>query len=196
MKITSFLILLVWACSCCTALPKSRILQSAERTGKPFDAQLDTLIEFRLKKNRVKKERFSLGGKTLFYRNYSYWMAKQSGYWVAFQGKKSNVIYGRGCTSYYNSGKPRLLSSGYPVAAATLYYENGQIALTYQYDFEQQKLLNVFKEYAQNGSPLPLGSLKDGNGTVNYYEPNGQIWGISLYKNGKKIKTEKVKTKK
>ena len=92
MKNLIILFILFSLYSCATHLPlnKKRILSSNTNIVQPFDAKIDTLVEYKLKKGRVKKERFSIDGKVLFYRNYVYW-GQNMDFWTAFQSKKANI---------------------------------------------------------------------------------------------------------
>ncbi len=193
MRIIISLLLLLSMYSCGTNLSKKRILQRNDHVGQPFDSKMDTLVEYRLKHDKVKKERFSIDGKLLFYRTYFYWHKEKVGFWSAFQGKKANGFDGSLCKSYYYRGTPRYISSGYPIALGTFFYENNQIRSKDQYDFEHKKFLNTYEIYSEDGSPLPLGTLKDGNGTVNMYDSKGKLLKIIYFTNGKKTKPEKVK---
>lgn len=72
------------------------------------------------------------------------------------------------------------------------YYPSGQLWTEKQYD--NGRLLNVISLYDSNGKELDKGTLKDGNGLVNYYDENGNIYLKTTYHNGMEIKNETIRS--
>lgn len=71
---------------------------------------------------------------------------------------------------------------------AKWYYDNGQLetVIEYKYDANQKEGLrwNAHKRYDINGKKLKKGTLKNGNGTLNSYDENGNLTSVTTYKNG------------
>lgn len=65
------------------------------------------------------------------------------------------------------------------------YYENGQLWIEKIYN--NGLLLNVNANYDSYGKERDKGTLKDGNGTVKYYDENGIVYTIVTFKEGLKI---------
>lgn len=65
------------------------------------------------------------------------------------------------------------------------YYENGQLWIEKTYN--NGLLLNVTGNYDSHGNERDKGTLKDGNGTVKYYDKNGAVYTIVTFKEGLKI---------
>lgn len=116
---------------------------------------------------------------------------------------------------FFKSGKLKytvLYAAGIREGRAIKYYENGQLnewstykadslqgAYRYYYPdgklwteriYENGRLLNVTKLYGKDGNDLEKGTLKDGDGTVNFYSEEGKIYLTQTYKNGIAIKDE------
>lgn len=68
------------------------------------------------------------------------------------------------------------------------YYPDGKLWTERIYDYG--RLLNVTKLYDKNGHELYKGTLKDGDGTINFYTEEGKIYSTQTYANGLKIKEE------
>ena len=69
------------------------------------------------------------------------------------------------------------------------YYENGNLWIEKEY--QNGLLMNVKGSYDEKGNLRNWGTLKDGNGIVNYYTKEGKIYTIVTYKNGEIISEEK-----
>jgi antitoxin component YwqK of YwqJK toxin-antitoxin module len=68
------------------------------------------------------------------------------------------------------------------------YYESGQIWIEKEY--KDNLLWNVSFSYDSAGKSLDKGTLKDGNGTVRYYDEKGKLYSIEYYEKGQKVKEE------
>lgn len=68
------------------------------------------------------------------------------------------------------------------------FYENGQLWIEKEY--KNGLLMKVIGSYDNLGNPRDKGTIKDGNGTVNYYTEDGIIYSIQTFKDGVKIKEE------
>jgi antitoxin component YwqK of YwqJK toxin-antitoxin module len=79
------------------------------------------------------------------------------------------------------------------------YYKNGKIEGLYQYFYENGQLwiekiydndllMQVLVSYDVKGNEKDKGTLKDGNGTVKYYDEKGNLYDIITYKDGLEIK--------
>jgi antitoxin component YwqK of YwqJK toxin-antitoxin module len=70
------------------------------------------------------------------------------------------------------------------------YHKNGQLwtERTYKNDL----LLNVKGNYSENGKPRDKGTIKDGNGTVKYYNEEGKVYQIITFKKGLEINKKKL----
>ena len=63
------------------------------------------------------------------------------------------------------------------------YYSNAQLKKVLH--FENNLLINCREYYDKNANLLPIGTLKNGNGTFFSYDENGLNKQIFYYKNGK-----------
>lgn len=68
------------------------------------------------------------------------------------------------------------------------YYPSGQLWTETQY--KRGKLMNITGTYDPKGKPRDKGTLKDGNGTINYYTEEGKVYTVATFKDGEKIKNE------
>jgi antitoxin component YwqK of YwqJK toxin-antitoxin module len=68
------------------------------------------------------------------------------------------------------------------------YYDNGQLWIEKEY--ENGLLMNVIGNYDKEGKARDKGTLKDGNGTVNYYTEAGSIYSILTFRDGTKVAEE------
>lgn len=68
------------------------------------------------------------------------------------------------------------------------YYENGQLWIEKEY--RNGLLMNVNVSYDEKGKPRNQGTIKNGNGTVNYYTEDGRIYMIHTLKDGVVVKEE------
>lgn len=68
------------------------------------------------------------------------------------------------------------------------YYSNGQLWVEKEY--KNGLLMNVIGSFDPKGNQRDKGTLKDGNGTVNYYTEEGKIYSVETFEDGKKIKEE------
>lgn len=108
-------------------------------------------------------------------------------YFVKYvMGKKdgqANMYYQDGTLKESSLYKADSLHSIY-----TYYYPDGKIWTERMY--ENGRLLNITKLYGKNGSELYKGTLKNGDGTVNFYTEEGKIYLTRTYANGVAIKEE------
>ena len=58
--------------------------------------------------------------------------------------------------------------------------------------YENGRLLEVFYNYTSDGKEQDKGSLKNGNGTLNYYDLMGKLISIETYKEGKLVEEKKI----
>lgn len=93
---------------------------------------------------------------------------------------------------FYPSGKVQELAiyDKNKVKQIKYYYESGQLWVSKVY--QDEKYYNVLELYDSEGKPLDFGTLKDGNGTVKYYNHNAEVYRIRTFKNGKIVKDEEV----
>ena len=50
--------------------------------------------------------------------------------------------------------------------------------------------MNVNGSYDSNGNSRDYGSIRNGNGTINYYTEEGRIYNTQTFENGLKVKEE------
>lgn len=110
--------------------------------------------------------RYYLGGKNIFSKKY--------------QVEKNGDYFFQSVVDDFNSSKNGV---GY------YYYQNAQLQKVLYY--ENNLLMNCLYQYDKNANPLPIGTLKNGNGTLFTYDENGLNKRTFYYKNGKinKFKT-------
>jgi len=90
--------------------------------------------------------------------------------------------------TYYLSGKVQesfIYNMGLVDGNYRYYYNNGQIWIEKQY--KKGLLMNVVGAFDSKGNQRGSGSLKNGDGTVNYYTEEGKIYLVETFKEGKKI---------
>jgi len=68
------------------------------------------------------------------------------------------------------------------------FYQNGQLWIEKEYNMGL--LMNVKGSYDNQGNLREIGTIKDGNGTVNYYTEDGKIYTVQTFKDGVKIKED------
>jgi antitoxin component YwqK of YwqJK toxin-antitoxin module len=68
------------------------------------------------------------------------------------------------------------------------YYENGQLWVEKEY--KNGLLMNVIGNFDPKGNHRDKGTIKDGNGTVNYYTEEGKVYSRQTFQEGKKIMEE------
>jgi antitoxin component YwqK of YwqJK toxin-antitoxin module len=68
------------------------------------------------------------------------------------------------------------------------YYGNGQLWIEKEYN--NGLLMNVTGSYDTMGNPRDKGTIKDGNGTVNYFTEEGKLYAVQTFRDGKKIGEE------
>jgi len=77
------------------------------------------------------------------------------------------------------------------------YYDNGQLSQEVIYKYSSNDIEGLRWEivalYDQKGKALEKGTLKNGNGTWNFYDNNGNLTTIRTYQNGLLVKTDKYK---
>jgi len=93
--------------------------------------------------------------------------------------------------SYYPDGKVQ--ESYYNVADSIdgvyrYFYPSGQVWTETIY--KNGRMMNITGTYDKNGKERDKGTLKDGNGYVNYYTEDGKIYAVVTFKEGIKIKEE------
>lgn len=89
--------------------------------------------------------------------------------------------------SYYTNGNKQEvynLSMGKEDGVYQYYHENGQLWIEKIY--KKGLLMSVTGNYDAQGKPRNKGTLKNGNGTIHYYTPEGKIYSTETYKNGHK----------
>jgi antitoxin component YwqK of YwqJK toxin-antitoxin module len=93
-------------------------------------------------------------------------------------------------TFYSNGNKQEVFTykMGIEDGIYQYYYENGQ--LWTEQDYNTGLLINVNSSFDPQGKPRNKGTIKDGNGTLNYYSEDGKIYLIRTFKDGKKIKED------
>lgn len=69
------------------------------------------------------------------------------------------------------------------------YYANGQLWIEKEY--ENGLLMNVKCNYTASGVPRDNGTLKNGNGTIIYYNEEGSVYNTETYKDGKLVSNDK-----
>jgi antitoxin component YwqK of YwqJK toxin-antitoxin module len=93
--------------------------------------------------------------------------------------------------SYYQGGKLEesfTYNKGLIDGTYKYYYDNGQLWVEKEY--KNGLLMNVAGSFDRKGNQRDKGSLKDGNGTINFYTQEGKVYSVQTYKEGKKIKEE------
>lgn len=93
--------------------------------------------------------------------------------------------------TYYENGKSEEVftyNKGKEDGIYQYYYENGQLWIEKEY--KNGLLLNVIGSYDSQGNPRDYGTIKNGNGTVNYYTEEGKVYNTQTFKDGVKIKEE------
>jgi antitoxin component YwqK of YwqJK toxin-antitoxin module len=68
------------------------------------------------------------------------------------------------------------------------YYPSGQLWTETVY--KRGKTMNIIGSYDKNGKERDKGTLKDGNGYINYYTEEGKLYTVITFKDGVKIKEE------
>lgn len=68
------------------------------------------------------------------------------------------------------------------------YHSNGQLWV--EKEFKDNLLFNVVANYDSGGHLKDKGTLKNGNGTVKYYDDKGNLYLVEYYKAGEKIREE------
>ena len=71
---------------------------------------------------------------------------------------------------------------------AKQYHENGKLLIEVTYD-EYGDVFNLLQYFGFNGDPLEIGSLKDGNGTVNAYNDDNKLIRVDTYSAGELIES-------
>lgn len=93
--------------------------------------------------------------------------------------------------TYYPNGSREQVShfkNGAPDGTYQYYHANGQLWIEKEYD--NGLLLNIRCNYDESGKSRDFGTLKNGNGTVKYYNRSGEVYSIQTYKDGVKISEE------
>lgn len=68
------------------------------------------------------------------------------------------------------------------------YHPNGQLWIERIYD--KGRTMNVTGSYDANGTARDHGTLKDGNGTVKFYDGDGRLYSVVHFQDGTKVKEE------
>lgn len=206
-----FLTLFIISCG----TKKETVLQNVNRKGQPFDISQDTIVERHFKNNgKLSFEKYMLNEKRLFLKSYYY---KKDGSWEVHQGKTffndegfSNAYYPNGklkivsqfqngkqngkYISYYPNGMRQCdcnYEKGKRSGLQVSYWDNGQLFSKDEY--QNGLLWNIKERYHKDGEVLEFGTLNNGNGILKTYKDDGKLENIEYYKNGIKVKTEKIK---
>lgn len=70
------------------------------------------------------------------------------------------------------------------------YHPNGKLWVEKIY--QNDLLVNVTALKDAEGNDLEIGNFKNGNGDLNFYDSKGQVYAIKTYKNGVKVRTQKM----
>jgi antitoxin component YwqK of YwqJK toxin-antitoxin module len=181
--------------------------------GQAANHRTDTLVFTRMNKkwNKPASQEYRLNDKRLFRLNYiysdsgNYRVVKQNliapkwtdpnQYLFTKNGQLSGHTYlnrfGSDTLSYhfYHDGSisRSFYLNQYGVHGRELnYYPNGDLRVVRT--FHYGKLISVDSILHPDGSLLPIGDFKDGNGTVKLYDCNGKEYGSRKYENGRKVK--------
>lgn len=104
-----------------------------------------------------------------------------SSYSVDRQGKLDGKS-----TEYFDSGRVREEAEyhhGMRHGLYVKYHENGELFL--KAEFDNERLMNILEYRDSNGTAFPVGTLSNGNGTVNiYYKGTGNIVETGEVRNG------------
>jgi antitoxin component YwqK of YwqJK toxin-antitoxin module len=87
------------------------------------------------------------------------------------------------CDCFYNAGKRDSIQK--------IYWDNGQLYMTMIYD--KGKLLDVPNLFNESGVALPIGTFKNGDGTLFQYDDKEKVIRVEHYEKGILKKTEKVR---
>lgn len=94
-------------------------------------------------------------------------------------------------TSYYDNGTLQEIeyyTNDTISGSYKYYYSNGQLWIEKEY--ENGLLMNVIGSFDNLGNPRDHGTIKDGNGTINYYTEEGQLYNIQIVENGVIVRDE------
>ena len=106
-----------------------------------------------------------------------------------FNGKEEGTY-----KSFYENGKPQcdcFYSAGKRDSIQKIYWDNGQLYATMVYD--KGRLLDILNLFNKSGADLPIGTFKNGNGTLYIYADNEKADKVEYYENGILKKTEKAR---
>lgn len=95
------------------------------------------------------------------------------------------------CLAYYPDGKLQeefSFDHGKEHGTYRYYHPNG--ALWVERMYAHGRLWNISGTYDPQGNRREVGTLKDGNGTVNFYENDGTIYSVVTYKDGERVSEE------
>jgi antitoxin component YwqK of YwqJK toxin-antitoxin module len=106
-------------------------------------------------------------------------------------GVKNDQPHGEFITYYPGGTKMELITyvDGKGHGKYQYYHPNGQLWV--EKEFRNEKLWNIIVNYDSKGRKKDKGTIKDGNGTVNFYNENGKLYLVEYYENGEKVKAEK-----
>jgi antitoxin component YwqK of YwqJK toxin-antitoxin module len=118
---------------------------------------------------------------------------------------------------FYRSGRPKfyvIYENGVRDGKSEQRYENGNLKESFDYkqdsvngvyryfypdgklwtekEYVHGRLINVISIYDKKEKSLNIGDFKNGNGTVNYYDENGNIYQRTTYRDGREIKNETI----
>ena len=182
-----------------------------------FSKNFDTMTVRKFdRKGKLKWEDIYYGGelrilKFWYYQKHSY------GYYLNYNNKKKPIITYR--KEFYPNGKLKAEGStlkNKPHGKYKSYYPNGNTQFDCEYIYGKQegrqlvyfengrvwseiifkdgKMWEVKSNFNPSGKPMEKGTLKDGNGTRYVYDETGVLLEIEHYKEGKRVKLEKIKT--
>ena len=102
----------------------------------------------------------------------------------------NDTLHGRYQTYYMNGNTEEVFiyNKGKEDGIYQYYYENGQLWIEKEY--KNGLLMNVNGSYDSNGNSRDYGSIRNGNGTINYYTEEGRIYNTQTFENGLKVKEE------
>jgi hypothetical protein len=131
---------------------KTVLQQSFYSNGNIKDEQTDTIV----KKNKLMFAKNYLEGGQL----------KYTGYFI-----NNETPYGI-WTYYYENGKVESINNKIN-GNYKYYFDNGQ--LCFESIYKNEKLMEVISNYTKDGKRNNPGTIKNGTGTLNLYEPDGKL---------------------
>jgi antitoxin component YwqK of YwqJK toxin-antitoxin module len=150
------------------------------------DGKVEGLNQLLYPDGSVSGKQIFVAGKKHGRQEYFYPNGKLEFYYEYEKGLKQGAY-----ESYYTDGKTQ--ESFYNVADSVdgiyrYYYPSGQVWTEKIYS--KGKTINVTGTYDKNGKERDKGTLKDGNGYINYYTEDGKIYSVITFKDGVQVKEE------